>query len=67
MVQNFWFTRRKRPSRCRWPMPTAAFSNVPRNRSSLSRNSVMSVQVPNHLTIFPQLSRIGTPRVLNHR
>ena len=74
MVQNFSLTRRKRPSGCRWAMPTAAFSNVPRNRSSLSRSassvcrrSVMSVQVPNHLTMFPPLSRIGAPRVLNQR
>ena len=74
MAQNFWLTRRKRPSRSLWPMPTAAFSNVPRNRSSLSRSassvcrrSEMSVQVPNHLTIFPPLSRIGMPRVLNQR
>ena len=74
MAQNFSLTRRKRPVASLWAMPTAAFSNVPRNRSSLarsassiSRRSVMSVQVPNHLTMFPSLSRMGVPRVLNQR
>src|SRR5438270_869711 len=70
MAQNFSLTRRKRPVASLWAMPTAAFSNVPRNRSSLARSassvcrrSVMSVQVPNHLTMLPLLSRIGTPRL----
>ena len=39
MAQNFSLTRRNRPSGCVWAMPTAAFSNVPRNRSSLSRRA----------------------------
>jgi len=63
-----------RPAASVWAMPTAAFSNVPRNRASLSRSaasvcrrSVMSVQVPNHLKMLPSPSRIGTPRVLNQR
>ena len=74
MAQNFSLTRRKRPVASLWAMPTAAFSNVPRNRSSLSRSassvcrrSEMSVQVPNHLTTRPALSRMGVPRVLNQR
>src|SRR5947199_55011 len=66
MAQNFSLTRRKRPAASEWKMPTAAFSNVPRKRSSLSRRassvwrrSVISVQVPNHLKMPPSLSRIG--------
>ena len=36
MAQNFWFTRGEPAVKMPWPMPTAAFLNVLRNRSSLS-------------------------------
>src|SRR5437764_723216 len=65
MSQSFSLTRRRRPAASVWAMPTAAFSNVPRKRASLSRSapsvarrSVMSVQVPNHLKMWPSPSRI---------
>src|SRR5919204_218435 len=60
MAQYFSLTRKKRPVGSTWAIPTAAFSKVPRKRSSLSRWAVTSVWVPNQRSTLPD-AFVGHP------
>ena len=51
MAQHFSLTRRNGRWGAVWAMPTAAFSNVPRNRSSLSRSALLGLLLAGHVQV----------------